>query len=317
MKRKIALILVSIMCLSTVSGCSLFRKSAIDINSLKSEDIFTNISEESNVEASEVSNSFSGAIEKIQSEENIAIKIENNITMGTEGQEDYQASISKSDIKLAKNGDVSLGEVEIENEFKASNGELAEKSKINGFFDGSSLYFVTNEGDKVKEEMSYEDFMGVINTYSLTMYENCISKAALVENKGEKTYYVTYDPKQFETTMSTNMEASGQVLADGEAMHINYANIVAKLDSENNLLAYGFVINANYEIDGNATPYTYDINVSFEDRGNVKIENSINPDEYMTADEYNKLIMERYQENSGSANETETIEESSVESSTN
>lgn len=330
MKRKIAIILVGLMCVSA-AGCSFnpFESGyAVDISAVNTEDIFANIGDDAVVENSEAYEAFTNAMSAVDSAENITIKVANNIVMGTEGEESYQESVSDSDIKIDKGGETQTGNVDIENIYRyvpsagtegttgdGSTDLTEEKNSITGYYSGDRLYFITNDGDKVQEEMSYDDFLAVVNTYTLNLFDNCISKAACVEDKDGKTYYISYDPSLFETTMNTNMEASGQSLADGEAMNVNYANIVAKVDSENNLLGYGFVINAEYINDQETIPYNYSLQADFSDRGTTETKAVDDMDSYMTADEYTQMMQERYSEsNSEGAENADGSEDTSADS---
>lgn len=322
MKRKIAMILVGLMCVSA-TGCSFNpfgEKSAVDISAADTEDIFANVGEDAVIENSEASETFTNAMSAIGSAENITIKVANNIVMGKEGEDSYQESISNSEVKIVKDGENQTGNVDIENIYRyvpsagteGATGEgsselTEEKSDITGYYSGDRLYFITNDGDKVQEEMSYDDFLAVVNTYTLNLFDDCISKAACVEEKDGKTYYISYDPALFETTMNTNMEASGQVMADGEAMSVKYANIIAKTDTEGNLMGYGFVINAEYINDQGTVPYNYSLEADFSDRGTTKAKAVDDMDSYMTADEYTQMMQERYSE--GSTDGTEGNED--------
>ncbi len=295
MKKKIAVILTGIMLIAS-TGCSLTGSEGIDVGLAKTDNIFAEISEENNVENSAASEAFSKALEAVNSADNITINVSNRITMGAEGSEGYQDSINESLVKIGKDGDKDTGNVVIDNTY-VSTGEdgkpSEEKSKITGTYSGDALYFITNDGDKVKEEMGFDDFMSVVNTYSVSLYTDCISRAACVEGKNSKTYYIAYDPASFETTMNTNIEASGQTFGDGEAMHVKYANVIAELDSEDNLKSYVFVINAEYVTDTETTPYNYEIKTVVKDKDSTVVEPVENEDEYMSTDEYTQLLQER------------------------
>lgn len=313
MKRKIAMLLVGLMCVSA-TGCS-FGKQNNDIEKISAANIFADISEDAVVDSNTAADEFTKALSATEKLENVTINVTNGITMGQEGQENYQDSLNESEIKLAKDGDKNIGSVSIHNTYKsageAASGENAkaetEENSITGYYSGDTLYFITNDGDKVKEEMSYSDFLGVVTTYNLSVYSDCISKAACVAGKNSKTYYISYDPAKFETTMTTNMEASGQVLADGEAMKIKYANIIAEIDNDGTLLNYGFIINAEYVNDNNTIPYDYSIAADFSNNGKTKVDAVKDTDSYMTADEYTQ----KQQEAAQAASEAATTEATS------
>lgn len=313
MKRKIAMLLVGLMCVSA-TGCS-FGKQNNDIEKISAANIFADISEDAVVDGSTAASDFTKALTNAEKLENVTINVTNGITMGQEGQENYQDSLNESEIKLAKDGDKNIGSVSIHNTYKsageATSGETSkpqkEENSITGYYSGDTLYFITNDGDKVKEEMSYSDFLGVVSTYNLSVYSDCISKAACVAGKNSKTYYISYDPTKFETTMTTNMEASGQVLADGEAMKIKYANIIAEIDNDGTLLNYGFIINAEYVNDNNTIPYDYSIAADFSNNGKTKVDAVKDTDSYMTADEYTQ----KQQEAAQAASEAATTEATS------
>lgn len=313
MKRKIAMLLVGLMCVSA-TGCS-FGKQNNDIEKISAANIFADISEDAVIDSNTAADEFTKALSATEKLENVTINVTNGITMGQEGQENYQDSLNESEIKLAKDGDKNIGSVSIHNTYKsageAASGENAkaetEENSITGYYSGDTLYFITNDGDKVKEEMSYSDFLGVVTTYNLSVYSDCISKAACVAGKNSKTYYISYDPTKFETTMTTNMEASGQVLADGEAMKIKYANIIAEIDNDGTLLNYGFIINAEYVNDNNTIPYDYSIAADFSNNGKTKVDAVKDTDSYMTADEYTQ----KQQEAAQAASEATTTEATS------
>ncbi len=298
MKKKIAVILTGIMLIAS-TGCSLNGSEGIDAKLAKTEDIFTEISEESNVENTVASDAFSKALEAVNSSDNITIKVSNRITMGTEGTEGYQDSLNESLVKIGKDGDKSTGNVVIDNTYVNSGADgkpAEEKSKITGTYADDALYFITNDGDKVKEEMGFDDFMSVVNTYSVSLYTDCIARAACVESKKSKTYYIAYDPAAFETTMNTNIEASGQTFDDGEAMHVKYANVIAELDNDDNLKSYVFVINAEYVTDTETTPYNYEIKTVVKDKDSTVVEPVEDKEDYMSTDEYTKLLQDRIME---------------------
>lgn len=327
MKRKIALILAGVM-LMLAPGCNFrysFHTNAVDVEEISKEDIFADI-EGTDIDNGEAAETFATAMNNVNSENNVTIYVDNNITMGTEGQTDYQESINKTEVKINKaeesadadsEGTESTGNVYIENVYKympnagtegttgSGSDELTEeKNAITGYYSGDRLYFITNDGDKVQEEMSYDDFLAVVNTYTLSLFDECISKVVSVEDGDERTYYIAYDPQSFETTMNTNMEASGQSLGEGEAMDVKYANIAARFDSEDNLVGYGFVISAEYITDAGTTPYNYSLVADFMSRGDTKTEAPDDMDAYMTADEYTQMMQERYSEGSSETGDT-------------
>lgn len=315
MKKKIALILTGLMFISA-TGCSLSGTEGIDVNLAKTEDIFAEIGEENNVDNTAASEAFTKALEAVNSSDNITISVSNRITMGTEGTENYQDSINESLVKVGKDGDKDTGNVVIDNTYVSTGDDgkpSEEKSKITGTYSDDALYFITNDGDKVKEEMSFDDFMSVVNTYSVSLYTDCISRAACVEKKDSKIYYISYDPSTFETTMNTNIEASGQTFADGEAMHVKYANVIAEFDSEDNLKSYVFVINAEYTTDTDTTPYNYEIKTVVKDKDSTVVEPVENEADYMSTEEYTQLLQERItaaEEASGSVPVTDDAEAS-------
>lgn len=294
MKKKIAIMLIGLMCVSAV-GCSKMN-GGIDLSALNTADFFADISEDSNVDGEAAAEKFTAAIDDMNNSDNITIKTVNQITMGTEGQDDYQDSINDTKLKLAMDGESQTGSVVISNVYKSSDDEgnpVEEKTNISGYYTDNKLYFLTGEGDKVMEEMGFDNFMTVVNTYSISLYKDCISRAAEIENKNGKTCYISYDPSSFETTMNTNMEASGQTLNDGEAMHVNFANIIVEYDSEDNLKGYGFLINAEYVNDNETMPYSYSIITNVENKGSTKVDVVEDTDDYMTADEYTQMLQQR------------------------
>lgn len=91
-----------------------------------------------------------------------------------------------------------------------------------GYYDGKTLFFTstaTNEStkkdetQKIKEEMSFDDFLSIIDSYSLNLYEENIEKASLeTEKDGSKIFKIAYNPEKLQATMQTNIEAAGQSL---------------------------------------------------------------------------------------------------------
>ncbi len=294
MKKKIAIILVGIMCMGT-AGCSLFGNSdGIDMSAINTADIFGGISDDDIIEASAAKEAFDTAMGQVENDENITINVNNSIVMGEKGEDDYQDSVSSTNVKISIVDDNPAGSVVIENKYGYTDedGKAAEDEyNISGSYMDGALYFTTNDGDNVREEMGFEDFLYVVDTYTLNIYEESVSKAAAVEDKdGITTYYISYDPESFEQTMNTNLEASGQSMADGEYMDIDYANIIAEIDADGNLLGYGFVIEAAYVTDESTVPYNYSIEVTFGERGTTQVDTIENTDDYMSADEYTAMM---------------------------
>lgn len=317
-KKSLALLLVGAMC---TTGCSLIGGNSVKLDDVSKMDIFGKISEEANIENNKAKEDFAAALQAVNEKENLTIKVSTTMNMGATDSDYYEGTSSEALVKFAKDGDKNVANVDIGNKYsyieEPESGENASEPKeetnnITGYFSGDTLYFMTGDGDKVQESMSFEDLKSMVNSYSLSIFSECISRAACVEKGNNKTYYVSYDPEIFENTMNTNMEAAGQSLGDGEAMKVNYANIVANVDKDGVLTSYGFSIDANYTTDTGSYPYVYTILADFSDFDNTKVTAVDDMDSYMTAEEYQQKIA---QENSATAEENnETASEAPQDS---
>ena len=84
--------------------------------------------------------------------------------------------------------------------------------------------------------MSFDDFLSIIDSYSLNLYEENIEKASLeTEKDGSKIFKIAYNPEKLQATMQTNIEAAGQSLPDGQTMKVNFSNVEAKVNKDGNL----------------------------------------------------------------------------------
>ncbi len=287
MKKKIAVFAGIALAMVMAVGCSQYSSKIIE--EIDNASIFDNISEEDLINGDDFNTAFSTALTEVNDSANITVNSENMVTLG-EGEK-VEKTDYKSEVKIAKEDDKSTGSAVMDNEYNDN------KSSITAYYDGSKLYFTTNDGDKIVEEMAFEDFMSVVNSYSLSVFPECIDKSACVEGKnGIKEYYMSYNPTSLENQMKTNLEASGQSQTSGENMIVNYSNLYAKLDKDGNLLTYVYALDAKYTNDSGEQPYKYTIKVDFTNRDKTKVDAVSNTDDYMTTDEYTQLLQERMAE---------------------
>lgn len=301
MKKKIAVFAGIVLAMSMAVGCS--QNKSKKIEEIDNAALFDSIAEESLINGEDLNTAFSAAMTGVNDAANITVNAENIVTLG-EG-ESADKTDYKTEVKIAKTDDTSTGSARMDNEY---NGE---KSAITAYYDGTQLYFTTNDGDKIVEEMAFEDFMSVVNSYSLSVFPECIDKSACIDGSdGSKEYYMSYNPVSLENQMKTNLEASGQGVADGENMTVNYSNLYAKIDKDGNLLNYIYVLDAQYSSDNGTQPYKYITAVDFTNKDKTKVDAVANTDDYMTTDEYTQLLQERMAEEASaeaaSASEGET-----------
>ena len=232
MKKKIVAFASILLALSMV-GCS--GNNTKKIEEIDNAALFDGISEEALINGDDFNTVFGTAMDSVNSADNVTISAENKVTLG-EG-ESAENTDYKTEVKIVKDGDTSTGSSVMDNKYND------EESKITAYYDGKKLYFTTNDGDKIGEEMTFEDFMSVVNTYSLSVFPDCIDKSACIEGKnGVKEYYMSYNPVALENQMKTNLEASGQGIADGESMTVNYSNLYAKVAEDGTLMNYIYVL---------------------------------------------------------------------------
>lgn len=283
MKKKIGAIAGIMLALAMV-GCS--QGNTKKIQEIDNAALFDNIAEEALINGDDFNTAFGTAMESLNSADNVTVSAENMVTLG-EG-ESAENTDYKTEVKIVKEGDTSTGSAVMDNKYND------EESKITAYYDGKKLYFITNDGDKIGEEMTFDDFMSVVNTYSLSVFPDCIDKSACIEGKnGVKEYYMSYNPVALENQMKTNLEASGQGITDSETMTVNYSNLYAKVDESGALMSYIYVLDANYSNDNEAQPYKYITCVDCTNRGKTKVDAVTNTDDYMTTDEYTQLLQER------------------------
>ncbi len=286
MKKKIA-VLAGVVLAMSMAGCS--QNNSKKIEEIDNAALFDGIAEEALINGDDLNTAFSAAMTGANDAANITVNAENTVTLG-EG-ENAENMDYKTEVKIVKSDDQSTGSAVMDNTYNGEN------SKISAYYDGTKLYFTTNDGDKIMEEMAYEDFMSVVNSYSLSVFPECIDKSACIEGSdGSNEYYMSYNPVSLENQMKTNLEANGQGVVDGENMTVNYSNLYAKLDKDGNLLNYIYVLDANYTNDSGSQPYKYITTVDFTNRDKTKVDAVANTDDYMTTDEYTQLLQERMSE---------------------
>lgn len=309
MKRKIALLAAAIMLGAAMTGCSIkdlkggAEENAV-VSEVKNEDILSGIDSKAMIDAEAAKSAFEDALAKSAGAANITI---NNTTTtslgptdnstattsstaaaaGTQGTDtainvaEKQTTTSKTIVKKNVTDDASKASCVLTNEYSGSS------SKIEGFYDGSVLYYNMDisygkdvadedkapEHQKLKETMTFDDFMSVVSTYELSVYANDIKGAACIENEdGSKKYIISYDQPKLVSTMTANMEAGGGALPEGQTMTINYSNIVANVDKDGYLTDYGFIIDAYYQTDDGKTPYSYVVSCDFADNGSTVVD---------------------------------------------
>ena len=228
MKKKVVLLLAATMIVSALSGCGMTKKeSEAMITDISNADMLKTADEKSLINADEAVKAFSDALDKVKKEKNITIDTTTTTNLG-EGDKAENA-INTSKLKKDVTDDKSTASVELTNDY------TGQKSKVSGYYDGKTLFFTstaTNEStkkdetQKIKEEMSFDDFLSIIDSYSLNLYEENIEKASLeTEKDGSKIFKIAYNPEKLQATMQTNIEAAGQSLPDGQTMKVNFSNV--------------------------------------------------------------------------------------------
>lgn len=288
MKKKVVLLLAATMIVSALSGCGMTKKeSEAMITDISNADMLKTADEKSLINSDEAVKAFSDALDKVKKEKNITIDTTTTTNLG-EGDKAENA-INTSKLKKDVTDDKSTASVELTNDY------TGQKSKVSGYYDGKTLFFTstaTNEStkkdetQKIKEEMSFDDFLSIIDSYSLNLYEENIEKASLETKKdGSKIFKIAYNPEKLQATMQTNIEAAGQSLPDGQTMKVNFSNVEAKVNKDGNLTSFAFKIDAKYVSDKEESPYNYTIVADFTNFGKTKVDVVTKTDDYKDASE--------------------------------
>ena len=169
MKKKVVLLLAATMIVSALSGCGMTKKeSEAMITDISNADMLKTADEKSLINADEAVKAFSDALDKVKKEKNITIETTTTTNLG-EGDKAENA-INTSKLKKDVTDDKSTASVELTNDY------TGQKSKVSGYYDGKTLFFTstaTNEStkkdetQKIKEEMSFDDFLSIFDSYSL------------------------------------------------------------------------------------------------------------------------------------------------------
>ena len=232
MKKKVVLLLAATMIVTSLSGCGMTKKeSEAMITDISNADMLKTADEKSLINADEAVKAFSDALTKVKEEINVTIDTTTTTNLG-EGDKAENA-VNTSKLKKNITDDKSTASVELTNDYSG------QKSKVSGYYDGKTLFFAStttnektkkDETQKIKEEMSFDDFLSIIDSYSLNLYEENIEKASLETKKdGSKVFKIAYNPEKLQATMQTNIEAAGQSLPDGQTMKVNFSNVEAML----------------------------------------------------------------------------------------
>ena len=288
MKKKVVLLLAATMIVSALSGCGMTKKeSEAMITDISNADMLKTADEKSLINADEAVKAFSDALDKVKKEKNITIDTTTTTNLG-EGDKAENA-INTSKLKKDVTDDKSTASVDLTNDY------TGQKSKVSGYYDGKTLFFTstaTNEStkkdetQKIKEEMSFDDFLSIIDSYSLNLYEENIEKASLeTEKDGSKIFKIAYNPEKLQATMQTNIEAAGQSLPDGQTMKVNFSNVEAKVNKDGNLTSFAFKIDAKYVSDKEESQYNFSIVADFTNFGNTKVDVVSKTDDYNDASE--------------------------------
>lgn len=288
MKKKVVLLLAATMIVSSLSGCGMTKKeSEAMITDISNADMLKTADEKSLINADEAVKAFSDALTKVKEEKNVTIDTTTTTNLG-EGDKAENA-VNTSKLKKNITDDKSTASVELTNDYSG------QKSKVSGYYDGKTLFFTStasnestkkDETQKIKEEMSFDDFLSIIDSYSLNLYEENIEKASLETKKdGSKVFKIAYNPEKLQATMQTNIEAAGQSLPDGQTMKVNFSNVEANVNKDGNLTSFAFRIDAKYVSDKEESPYNYTIVADFTDFGKTKVDVVTKTDDYKDASE--------------------------------
>ncbi len=301
MKKKVVLLLAAAMILSSLSGCGKAQKeSEAMITDVSNADMMKTADEKSLIDADEAVTAFSDALAKVKEEKNITISTSTTTDLG-EG-DNAEHAINTSEIKKDITDDKSTASVKLTNDYSG------QKSTVSGYYDGKTLFFTStaenestkkDETQKIKEDMSFDDFLSIIDSYSLNLYEDNIEKASIETQKdGSQIFKISYNPEKLQATMQTNIEASGQSLPDGQTMQVNFSNVEAKVNKDGVLTSFAFQINAKYVSDKEENPYDYTISADFTDLGSTKVDVVTKTDDYKDASELQQEAVEETTENS-------------------
>ncbi len=145
-----------------------------------------------------------------------------------------------------------------------------ETNEVKYYYADGMLYCDTGDS-KMQMEVSGEDILSQLNSYSMEIYSEYISKATCEEKGKNKKYTVSMDPQAYQEFMLSNMAAQGAGLDDNETMELSYANLMFEVDENGALVQYAFVINLTDTVDDKATEYKSRVTVSVSDFNKTKV----------------------------------------------
>jgi hypothetical protein len=257
----------------------------VDIESIEKIDVFENIPDDKAVEDKDsVVKAFTDALTALDNANSATIYTK-NLNSTNDGSSQELAMLVKREADESGNqvADVEITQTYtyIDNNADTEEGTTGENvtadgesktdtNTINYYYADGMLYCDTGD-NKMQMEVSNDDILGQLNSYSMEIYAEYISKATC-EQKGKNTKYtISMDPQAYQEFMLSNMSAQGAGLADDEEMELSYANIVFEVDENGALVNYAFVLDLTDTVGGVATEYKSGVTVAVTDFNKTKV----------------------------------------------
>lgn len=254
MKRNFKLVLGAIMVagMLSVTGCGNSNS-----NNAGAE------GEISQGDATEFSDMFTAGLEAIDSSESVTISTDVKLAMS--GTDLPIESSNQTLIKRVVNGEGYDANVDLTNNYGT------ETSQISASYTDGFLYF-ESEGEYLKEAMTYDDLMSIVNSYSMSFKPETMSNVSVTEGENNTTVYnVEFDMDAMSTMMQDNLESFGSVFANDENMDLEDCSIEATFDKDSQLLGYNFNLNAKYTNGEETNPFEYTTVAEFSDINNTEV----------------------------------------------
>ena len=289
MKRFLNIIIAAAIAVSMLAGCSFNLGSKDDNYEINTADLFADngLTEDNEITASRANDLFEEALTASIKNQNLTIGMDFSSTYGDQEnlknnvilKYDY-ADIDKASVNIVSEYSSDASVAETGTMETTGSDPINEKDEISQYFVDGVLY-TDNAGKKTKTEQSFANFMINNDGYSMSIYNDIISKVACIEKDDETVYFLQYDPVGYEKQVITDAEAGGSELGQDQSMTVNYANLIFTVDKNNMMTSYRYVSDITHNDNGEENDYRYDISVSFYDFGETVIDEPKDLSEYV------------------------------------
>ncbi len=304
MKKTLKLTAAALALVMALSGCSIKSNDSTvnaNVDAKSITDIYVNAGDTQDVDTSEAFNVYMDACEKMENTSSITIVSDMYVGTGEGDNESKSSSLVTIKRQMVDDSfDVSLNMTNTYND--------EDQPSITGYYTGGYLYF-SSEDDKVKEEMGYEDLMGIIGNYVFSFDEEVISQASCLADGDDIKYFFNMDNEKMAQMLENNFVSSGYTFEEGDYIETEYAGIEAVINSDGIITGFKLGMKAIIHDSMGDTPVIYNIDSEFMDIDNTEVDAIDNMDEYMTTEEY----MAQLEEESAAESETEAAETAAEE----